>query len=109
MSTAQVELVCCNEMASAGFAGDLERNNKLANNHESDRSVSPFNQYNIEVVRFDATNSTMMSNGDLVRRELADKNEQDGDDDDDDNQLGMFRPNYELVKHLIPTDSINVI
>lgn len=82
----------CNAMAPNAPSADLVNDD------------DPFNQYNTEIVKFDATNSTMMENGDLVKRAQDETN----DAGEPMNECGLFVSNYELVGHLIPADSINV-
>lgn len=72
---------------------------------ECEQTESPFNIYNTEVVRLDATNATQMANGDLIKRPDDDSN--DGHYQED--QFALLRADYELAeKHLVQMDSVNV-
>ena len=66
-----------------------------------EQSESPFNIYNTEIIRFDATNATQMANGDLVASA-------DGSNEHQDDKFVLLKADYELADHLIQTDSVNV-
>ena len=62
------------------------------------------NHYNTEVVKFDATAAAMKPNGDLARQQADENGSKEGGAD-----FALVSPDYELVEHLIPTDSVNVM
>lgn len=84
-------------------SSDCGENNSLELRQESE---SPFNIYNTEIVRFDATNSTQMANGDLVKHQQQDDS---SDPQAIEDHFALLKADYELADYLIQSDSINVL
>ena len=72
------------------------------------------NRYNTEVVKFDATSAAMKPNGDLARQLPRQESKGNAAASSDEEKVAadnfaLVSSDYELVEHLIPTDSVNVI